>query len=408
MTRLMQSLARNRLESLHVDRRSLWPRSKSSSLLETYVDDTASSETDDESFSSSTAATSAEEEEQQLFWWHMLLSRIKGASRLENVVINDDIFASLPTSTSSSSNKNNSNEESSSSTLTRFDEFLHCLPHLPELRQLRIYLSDQCTVDYAVLRQVVADCPMLEQLFLCGSSSWEVESSSSSSSSTTSSSSSSFALTSRHQVDNLARAIRNHPSLTSVSLQECFVAPDLSLDPILCALASMPRLEMINLTLTAPHGRRRLGNSSVLRLFRDVATLQDVTLWSVGLDDDHMESLRAVLPLHPSLVFLSLRCNPHITSDGWQCLLDMVEENYVLKSVYTDEIVPPRRETLLQHYLYWNQEGRRGALLQSQDGDAWQDAVWQWRDDPTALYYLVRQGHARLLRYGPSSSRSKS
>lgn len=371
MTRLMQNLARNDLQSLHIDRRSLWGRTKFSSSASLETMETYDSETDDESFSSS-SSSSTEFEEEHAFWWGMLLSRIKAASNLQNVVINDEILSSFPTSTGTSP--------------TPFDELLRALSFLPKLRQLRFYISERFTINYAVLKEVVKASPRLEQLILCGSSSWEEESSLSA-----------FALSTHDEVENLASAIQDHPSLSAVSLQECYVAPELSLDPILQALSTLPKLEMINLTLTQP-SVRRLSNASVVRLF-ETETLQDVTLWSIGLDDAHMESLLPVLPLHPSLVFLSLRCNAKITSHGWQCLLDMVQENYILRSVYTDEIVPPERESLLQNYLYWNQCGR-GALLQSQDPDVWQETILRWRHDLTALYYLVRQGHACLL---PSS-----
>mmetsp|Transcript_8383 Transcript_8383/g.15984 ORF Transcript_8383/g.15984 Transcript_8383/m.15984 type:complete len:371 (-) Transcript_8383:46-1158(-) len=361
---LLRELKENRLQTLHIDRRSLWGNSKfSTSSLDTL--DTYDSDTDDESFSSSSDVSDREE---KAFWWSMLLSRISGSSKIENVILQDEVLTSPET-----------NEESQTSF---FDELLRCLPTLPNLRLLRIYISRRGSLDFGLLHEVVQACTGLQQLIICDSSSWEDDPAEIA-----------FALTSRKQMNQLACAIRYHPSLVEVSLQECFVAPHLSLDPIVQALATLPRLEMINLTMTQS-SVGRIRNSSIVRLFQ-VDTLQDVTLWSMGLDDQHLEAIRDVLPLHPSLVFLSLRCNPKITERGWQTLCDIVEENYVLRSVYTDEIVSPQREIMLQNFLYFNQCGR-GNLLQSNDPKMWQEALVRWQNDLTALFYLVRQGHPCL------------
>ena len=216
-----------------------------------------------------------------------------------------------------------------------------------------------------------------------------------------------FALTTHHQVQELAAAIRYHPSLLGVSLQECYVAPHLSLDPIVQALATVPRLENMNITLTQS-AVQRLQNESIIQLFQ-VETLQDVTLWSMGLDDAHLEALCRVVATHPALVFFSLRCNPKITPKGWQALCDMVVErdNCILRSVYTDQIVSPERENLLQTFLYWNQCGR-AQLLESNDPLHWLDTILRWKTDPTALYYLVRQGHPWLLSSRKATSLSSS
>ena len=238
-------------------------------------------------------------------------------------------------------------------------------------------------MDYSVLKEVIQASPQLEQLIICDGSMWEEPPADIA-----------FALTSRQQVDELASTIRYHPSLVEVSFQECFVASHLSLDPIVAAMATLPRLEMINITLTQSSVQRLL-DASIVKLF-EVQTLQDVTLWSMGLDDEHMQAIRDVLPLHPCLVFLSLRCNPKISSKGWQTLCEMVEQNFVLRSVYTDEIVPPERENLLQTFLYWNQCGR-GSLLQSHDPQLWQETMERWKNDATAVYYLVRQGNPCLF-----------
>lgn len=365
MVSLLQELKRNKVHTLHIDRRSVFAaaKSSSSSTLETYESDT-----EDETFSSSSSSSStASIEEDQAFWLSMLLARIKGASNIENVILHDEVLTSQTT-----------REFLTSS----FSQLLRSLPHLPKLRSLRMYISRRCAMDYSVLKEVIQACPKLEQLIICDGSMWEEPPAEIA-----------FALTSREQVDELASTIRHHPSLTEVSFQECFVASHLSLDPIVTALATLPKLEMINLTLTQSSVQRLL-DVSIVQLF-EVQTLQDVTLWSMGLDDQHMKAIRDVLPLHPSLVFLSLRCNPKISSKGWQTLCDTVERNFVLRSVYTDEIVPPEREFLLQTFLYWNQSGR-GSLLQSHDPQLFQETIGRWKHDPTALYYLVREGNPCL------------
>lgn len=381
MTPILQKLAENRLQTLHLDRRSIWGHGKSSaSSLDTLA--TYESETEDETFSSSTSVSdvSEEDEDEQFCWWSVFLSRIKQASRLENVILHDEV---LPRNVLFHHGSTSSDAQGQHPTRVFFDCLLRSLPSLPKLRQLRIYISRRSTLNYDLLHQVVQACPHLEQLILCGGSSWEEGPLTPA-----------FALLSHHQILALASTIRNHPSLVEVSLQECFVASKLSIDPILLALSTLPRLEVINLTLT--HSSVcRVRDASIKQLFR-VKTLQDATLWSVGLDDAHMQALVPVLPVHPALVFLSLRCNPKITALGWQTLCDMVQDNHVLRSVYTDEIVSPKREAWLQHFLYWNQCGR-GKLLQSHDPDLWQDCLMRWKDDPTAVFYLIQQGHACLL-----------
>lgn len=369
MTPLLRDLKENRLQTLHIDRRSLLGNPKfatsSSDTLETAYD----SETDDESVSSSSEVS---DQEEKAFWWSMLLSRISGASRINNVILHDEVLTSVGT-----------NQESQTSF---FDGLLRSLTTLPNLLVLRIYISRRGSLDFGLLQEVIQACPGLQQLIICDSSSWEDDPAGTA-----------FALTTRKQINQLASTIRNHPSLIEVSLQECFVAPHLSLDPIVQALATLPCLEMINLTLTQD-SVGRIHDSSIVRLFQ-VNTLQDVTLWSMGLDDQHMKAVRDVLPWHPSLVFLSLRCNSSITEKGWQILCDIVEENHVLRSVYTDEIVSPERENMLQNFLYWNQIGR-GNLIQSNDPELWQKAIVGWQHDPTVLFYLARKGHPCLLSSG--------
>ena len=361
MSPLLRDLRENRLQTLHIDRRSLWGYSKfSTSSLDTL--DTYESDTDDESFSSSSDVS---DQEDNAYWWSMLLSRICGSSKIENVILQDEAFTSVRTS-----------EELSETSF--LDQLLRCLPTLPNIRLLRIYISRRGTLDFGLLQEVVQACTGLQQLIICDSSSWEDDPAEIA-----------FALTSHKQVNQLASAIQYHPSLVEVSLQECFVAPHLSLDPIVEALATLPRLEMINLTMT-PSSVSRIRNSSFVRLFQ-VDTLQDVTLWSMGLDDKHLEAISDVLPLHPSLVFLSLRCNSKITDQGWQILCDIVEENYVLRSVYTDEIVSPQQEIMLQIFLFLNQCGRE-SLLQSNDPQLWLEAVLRWQNDLTVLFYLVSHG----------------
>lgn len=371
MESLLRKLKANKLNALTVDRRSVFGSSKaSSSSLETLEATYDSSETEDETWSSSSSSTESVEDEEESFWLSMLLARIKEASNIENVILHDEVLTTRTTT----------QEHLTFS----FSQLLRTLLHLPKLQSLRIYLSRRYTMDYSVLKQVVQDCPQLAQLVICDGSMWEEQHPEEIA----------FALTTRRQVQELGGTIRNHPSLVEVSFQECFVAPHLSIDPIVQALATLPKLEMINITLTQSSVKRLL-DTSVVKLF-SAQKLQDVTLWSMGLDDQHMEAIRDVLPAHSSLVFLSLRCNPKISAQGWQTICDMVERNFMLRSVYTDEIVSPERENLLQTFLYWNQCGR-AALLQSHDPQQWQETIRRWNNDPSALYYIMRQGHSCLL-----------
>ena len=130
----------------------------------------------------------------------MLLSHIKNASNVENVILHDDV---LTTQT---------NQEF---LCDCFSHLLRCLPCLPKLRQLRIYISRRSTMDYAILKQVIQDCHRLEQFVVCDGSVWQEQPAEVA-----------FALTTPQQVEDLAASLRYHPSLMEVSFQECFVTPD--------------------------------------------------------------------------------------------------------------------------------------------------------------------------------------
>ena len=364
LTPLLRDLQRNRLTTLQIDRRTLHGVAKfgSTSTLSTIaLEDSETEDTEDET------SMTEDDVEDLFFGWTMLVARIRKASGIQHAILHDNVLPTLPAEKQAEA----------------FGQLLQALPSLPHMQQLRIYVANRDSLDFALLQSVVQRCRALEQLILCDNLCWDVHETA-------------LGLRTATQVQHLADAIRYHPTLTAVSVQECRVAPHLTLDPILEALATVPRLEMINLTPAHQPTRQRLSDAALVRLLR-IPTLQDVTLWCMGLDDQHLEALQGVLPTHPALVFLSLRNNAGITAAGWHTLCDMVQQNYVLRSVYTDELVAPTAETHLQNLLYWNQCGR-GELLASDDPTVWQETVVRWKDNPTALYYLVRQGHARWLR----------
>jgi hypothetical protein len=398
MSRLLEDLRANRVQTLHLDRRALWGRTKSlTRAAEDNWDNNNNNNTDEY------------EEEDQGQWWQEFFALLPSARKLQHVVVHDEVLPLLlPLPDLPASGNINS---SSSNPLTRL---LQVLPSLPQLRQLRLYVSRPATLEWSVLQDVVPACRKLEHIVLCHGTWWD-PSFSTTTTTTSNNTAPGLALSSASDVTCLAKALAHHPCLTEVSLQDLVVR--VPWDALLTALSTLPRLQVVNLTLQGSGGNLggqqappRVSNCS-LAAFLTVPTLQDVTLWSMGLDNAHMCALQQTLPNHSSLVFLSLRGNPGLTRTGGVQLCRAVEANTSLRSVYTDEWDDndenSDEETLcladwLAYILYWNQCGR-GALLQSDAADTWHKALAQHAADLPTLYYLLRQGHAHVL---PSSSSS--
>jgi hypothetical protein len=66
--------------------------------------------------------------------------------------------------------------------------------------------------------------------------------------------------------------------------------------------------------------------------------LEDVSLWNCGLHNAHLDYIgRALLSARCAVRFLSLRRNPHITSDAWEGFYTyVVPDNYTLQALYHD------------------------------------------------------------------------
>jgi hypothetical protein len=399
----LEDLRANRVQTLHLDRRALWGRTKS---LTRAAEDNPDNWDNNTNNNNNNNTNDENEEEDQGQWWQEFFALLPSAGKLQHVVVHDEVLPLLLPLPDLPASGNNS---SSSNPLTRL---LQVLPSLPQLRQLRLYVSRPATLEWSVLQDVVPACRRLEQLVLCHGTWWNPSFSTASTTSTSNNTAApGLVLSSASDVTCLAKALAHHPCLTEVSLQDLVVR--VPWHALLTALATLPRLQVVNLTLQGSGGGQqappRVSNRS-LAAFLSVPTLQDVTLWSMGLDNAHMRALQQALPGHASLVFLSLRGNPGLTRAGGVQLCRAVEANTSLRSVYTDawddnDETTSNEETVcldewLGYILYWNQCGR-GALLQSNAADTWHKALAQHAADLPTLYYLLRQGHAHVL---PSSS----
>lgn len=248
---------------------------------------------------------------------------------------------------------------------------IEALSGLP-IQSLRIYSSHH-QLNVSVLAQVIQRCTSLRSLNLTR------------------------ALTVRHNDDVacLASALTCHPSLQDIAIMDLKISGDggkMSLDPLLSALATLS-LETIDLTLSStPSNLQRISDSALQKLFM-VPQLQDITLWHLGLDDQHVKSCLNVLQHHKALKFLSLRSNP-ITDDGWNAFADMLLFNYTLVSVYSDATI---YESAIQVLLYLNQRGR-GRLFQ--DDFCGSDDFMEFAselDDVQTLYCFVRSDPVRVI-----------
>jgi hypothetical protein len=154
--------------------------------------------------------------------------------------------------------------------------------------------------------------------------------------------------------------------------------PQMTLDPLMLALSTIPNLQTIDITVAPEFGPKlgRLSDASFRGLFSKSPHLQDVSLWEFGLDNQHMAVLKEAMQSHRRLQFLSLRRNSGITSAGWKTVSDMMELNTTLVSLYYDAASATtaadseQRKYLsdlhdrIRLFLWLNQLGR-GALLNS-------------------------------------------
>jgi hypothetical protein len=196
-------------------------------------------------------------------------------------------------------------------------------------------------------------------------------------------------LNDNNDVSTLAKAIQDHASLSSVHLLSAHLHPNLidsvvtikqlCLDPIIMALSSLKHLESLNITLDIKPRFKTLQRQDAPRrhatkMADDVTcqqaiispkylqqliactTLKDVTLWECQLNGSHLTALSNALLYgsysnnhdvvqtnnsepNQTLQFLSLRCNPHITSNDWRTFYTTTLPNcFSLQSIYNDTV----------------------------------------------------------------------
>ena len=242
------------------------------------------------------------------------------------------------------------------------------------------------------------------------------------------------------EMEGLCQALRNHPTLRSVSLHEICSNDDNdrheddygSLDSLLYALSTIPHLECVDTSVrrlededekritrdgfsmanshnkASPVPRRRLVASprAIHTLLETPPLLEEVSLWNWQLTDQHVREgfLPALLPCSSSraddessrrnqLRFLSLRQNPGISSAGWDALYQAARDNYSLCHLISDTVAPDT------FYLELNQMGR-GDFLSSTacySPSAWCRKLEYFADDPDYLYYWVKEGSPMLI-----------
>jgi hypothetical protein len=358
-----------------------------------------------------------------------------------NVVDDDDDFYNETRGSDQEDKQEYSSSGKAVCNCRRRRRLLHTLTTLPSLQRLRFYLSSTMTKTQSedfmqLVAPTIRACTMLQSLHFCMSNSSRPapaaptnEHFEDNDTTTTMIAPSSaiisvgFCLTPTALYTLASVGLENHPSLSEFGLQDVVIVGNrkpttfvttsntssvsaasllqFPLDPVLLALASLPQLETVDISLSKPvpifqprHGLHRpqasrakpvvVGASASRRcyfsgralgvFFQKARRLQDCTLWDVGLEDEHFLSsphqqnhclLLSALQFHPRLQFLSLRGNPGLTRNGWWKFYKMLlHGNYTLKSLFHDGGFGEDVEQAMDHVLYWNLLGR-GRLFSS-------------------------------------------
>jgi hypothetical protein len=179
-----------------------------------------------------------------------------------------------------------------------------------------------------------------------------------------------------HPERTTSASLRENDDGNDITEESDSFTPQMTLDPLVLALSTIPNLETIDITVAPEFAPKlgRLSDASFRCLFSNLPHLQDVSLWEFGLDNGHMTVLKEIVQSHRRLQFLSLRRNSGITSQGWKTVSDMMELNTTLVSLYYDSASATTAADSEHHkyltalhdrivlFLWLNQLGRGGLL----------------------------------------------
>jgi hypothetical protein len=204
---------------------------------------------------------------------------------------------------------------------------------------------------------------------------------------------------SQSDVLQLSNALRRLPALTVVRIHDMILGHELdessmmenvSLDPLLDSLSMLRQVETLELSCVPRQPRkdtpvtRLVSETSLTRMFQKLDRLSDITLWSLGVDALHMDSLKYALRAHPSLSFLSLRRN----EIDWTTFdRDVLIWNTTLCHVYGDFSEPVEDQILV--WLFLNRLGRGHALTSIQGEGSWLKIFDIVCGDPSLVYALL-------------------
>jgi hypothetical protein len=184
----------------------------------------------------------------------------------------------------------------------------------------------------------------------------------------------------------------------SAALDESsMVQNNLSLDPLLDSLSILRQVESLELscdprqTEQGNQFRRLVSDASLTRLFQRLDRLSDISLWSLGIDAHHVNSIKHVLRAHPTLSFLSLRRN----EIDWTTFgRDVLTWNMNLCHVYGD--FSEHVECQIEVWLLLNRLGRGRALTSAMGERSWLDLFDVVREDYSLVFALLISDPMRI------------
>lgn len=199
-------------------------------------------------------------------------------------------------------------------------------------------------------------------------------------------------------VDSFAKAIRKCQNLVDFKLVHPHCSERLPIDEIIRALADLPTLQSVDVTLfTASTCKTTFVSPKTLHALLRSPNLGSLSLWGCGIQDYHLE----VLQQSNKLNFLSLRRNPQIAD--WKPFYQSLETNVNLKALYNDhaDLMSCMHPTLPNHSpdsaetaavvaaevcLALNRLGRG----EEECDEDFYDMIEAVNESYTALYYLLR------------------
>jgi hypothetical protein len=230
-------------------------------------------------------------------------------------------------------------------------------------------------------------------------------------------------------VEQLAAAIRDHPALTRLSLDNIRISTImttattctvLSLDPLLEAIAHNPRVESLRISVSDDDDDDdddecydcvtiAVAPASLTALCRH-PRLKELSLWNVPVCNEGAQAMASILsqsPFSRALQTMSLRhCGPKLTKNGHQALVHMLQSNYRLESLHVDTAEDASLKWQIEIVCYLNKSGTREMLKNHPAKESvWLEALARHSEELNTLFYLLRDcGGATMLIRSPSQS----